>query len=213
MSSNASLMVWPLVSGLLTLVATSILGVGAIMAWCLFLEGQPSTTRTRGLMLRALACIVAVEIWLVGAQRISWQVFVALSFCNAWGGLEAVLHFPRIHGARDFFSIKQATLLLAKAACYALGTKDGLSAMILNVLILPVLYSMALPWDVAAGCRQLPAPAGSGAGDAEDADIAVLLFRWLVTRTGRRRLAISFLRSLQQTLWPCDFGVKDSLAY
>lgn len=73
-------------------------------------------------------------------------------FVGIYGYLDAILRFPSVPRLESFFAVKLLISVIAKTVLYAIGfihidhwTLPFLSALFLNVWLLPVLYVMLLP--------------------------------------------------------------------
>ena len=72
---------------------------------------------------------------------------------NVWGYLDAVLRFPSVPQLESFFCLKPIIGVILKTVAYSIGFIDihkwallFLSALFLNVWLLPILYVLVIPY-------------------------------------------------------------------
>merc|ERR1712070_110640 len=101
-----------------------------------------------------------------------WVAVVSV-IVNSWGGLDALLRFPKVPVLTSCFAQKQLLLLALKTFAYVFGTIGSLRHIcIFNLLFLintwglPLMYLIALPLD-----------ADEVAVDEDDVDILVKLWQ------------------------------------
>merc|ERR1712032_450729 len=107
------------------------------------------------------------------------SMLAVIALVNVWGLLDATLRYPVVYDFSSLFSIKQILLLAAKMFFYALSFRSiTLSRMwffdmvLLNIVVLPLAYLLALPFDL----EDSFAPLGNS---DYDVDVAVRIFRFV----------------------------------
>ena len=116
---------------------------------------------------------------------------------NIYGYLDAILRFPSVPQLESYFCLKLLVAVIAKTVAYSLGFIEihrwallFLSALFLNVWLLPVLYVLAVPYGDSSPFRK-------------DRDMLVQLVLFLVDpreRSDMLHLGAVSLRSLRRSL-------------
>mmetsp|Transcript_10825 Transcript_10825/g.28954 ORF Transcript_10825/g.28954 Transcript_10825/m.28954 type:complete len:232 (-) Transcript_10825:784-1479(-) len=161
------------------------LGV-AVWSWGCFLDNyEHDPGRVRAWMAMILLFTTMTELGLASSGIVHNWVVVFSLVANFWGGLDAVLRYPKAHDLESFFSVKQFFLLTVKTFAYAFGIVSFrmhivkfLLVLLFNTWGLPVLYLMALPLDA---CEMVTKD------DEYDVDLAVRVWQLTLNPIERRK--------------------------
>lgn len=167
-----------------------------VFVWTSYLEKfKPFPEKVRRLLLLVVVALTSAEVYLMRVDSIHpWFVWPLL-LVNGWGYFDACLRFPVLHDIDSFFVFKNVILLGCKIFMLAFGFKKMkgfnstctmLLLMILNLIGMPALYLIALPFDEDEVDQRL------AAHDSTDADIAVSAYRFVTDSTSRRDTLDSF---------------------
>ena len=114
---------------------------------------------------------------------------IIVSLVNVLGYLDAIIRFPRVPVFDSFFALKLVLCVIAKTVAYSMGfidvqkwTLTFLTALFMNVWLLPVLYVLVIPYGDSSPFRK-------------DRDILVSVFYVLIDRSERAK-ALESLFSL-----------------
>lgn len=109
---------------------------------------------------------------------------------NILGYLDAIIRFPRVPSFDSFFAFKLVLCVIAKTIAYSMGfidvqrwTLTFLTALCLNVWLLPVMYALIVPYGDSSPFRK-------------DKDIVLALFDLIIDQNQRTEA----LRSLASVL-------------
>jgi hypothetical protein len=163
------------------LVQIVLAGIGLLSflwGWGILVEKyvlRPHVVRT---ILLFIVCSFALfEVWFCHNGLIHPWTDVAVTFCNMWGMVDAVLRYPTVYDIDTIFCTKQMILLVLKILSYVLGFGDiprnfgwFMFAILVNVWTVPLLYITALPV-----CDDAPKPPSD-----LDQDVLVKIWRFIV---------------------------------
>lgn len=104
---------------------------------------------------------------------------------NLWGYVDAVYRFPSVPELESFFCLKLVICVIAKTVVYSIGFIDihkwallFLSALFLNVWLLPILYVLIVPYGDSSPFRS-------------DRDILIQFFLYFFDSNERQRIVRS----------------------
>lgn len=111
--------------------------------------------------------------------------------CDIYGYLDGIVRFPSIPKLESFFCLKLFSSVIVKTVAYSIGFVNihnwaliFLSALVLNVWLLPVLYVLAVPY-------------GDGSPFRKDRDMLLQLCVYLIDAKEREDAKHRFSASLE----------------
>ena len=143
-----------------------VLFIAIIWAWNVFVS-HAKFEAIRGYLLLALSLMTGTEVRFASfvtqffliqvlaysCGMVKWFFLPVVLFINIYGFLDAVVRFPSVPQLESYFCGKLFLSVLGKTVVYAvgfIGIKHWallfLSALFLNVWLLPVLYVLAIPF-------------------------------------------------------------------
>lgn len=153
---------------------------GLGIAWCLYLECGPNPYDVRWFMHVALFVTLLLESLMCFSQQLLWWMLPVFAFFSLWGGLDAVLRYPVVHGFGTGFAWKHVGILVVRTVAYVCSLRSFTESqfyfcftLILNVICFPMMYLLALPIE------EVTSEQSSAARMVVDTDILIRLWRML----------------------------------
>mmetsp|Transcript_41974 Transcript_41974/g.94317 ORF Transcript_41974/g.94317 Transcript_41974/m.94317 type:complete len:237 (+) Transcript_41974:187-897(+) len=175
--------------------------IGAIVAWCFFLECSPTASQIRTTMMIILVAVTVAELACCWLEYLNRWAAVVIMLANIWGGLDATLRFPTIVLGHPWckFTAKLVVLWLVKLigliGSFVKVRENSmvlLGLMLVHVAFMPLMHLLSLPIGEDLRTQQC------WAQDAAHEDLLVTLYR-LCTNAASRHVLVQGMRRKART--------------